>query len=122
MPLGRLYVPLTISQKSYPQGTIDGNIRMCSYYLLAADDTLGIAGATFEHDWWLARQCCADENLPMREAVALFKRQPDGRPVDPVVAKFREGLAAAGGVRCFEFGDAAEFRAIAAGLLAEWLA
>jgi hypothetical protein len=121
LALGMLYVPLTVSKKAYPQGTIDENIRLCSYYLLTVDDTLGIAGNTFDHDWWVARKCCADANLPMREAVALFKRQPEGRPADPVVAKFREGLEGAGGVRCFEFGDAAEFRAIARGLLEEWL-
>ncbi len=121
MALGKLYVPLTEANKAHPQGAIDYNIRLCSYYLLAVDDTLGIAGNTYEHDWWVARKCCADPNLPMRETVALFKKQMEGRPADPVVEKFREGLAAAGGTRCFEFGDAAEFRAIAAGLLAEWL-
>lgn len=122
MPLGRLYVPLTVSQKSYPQGTIDENIRRCAYYLLAADDTLGIAGNSFEHDWWVARKCCAEASLPMREAVALFKRQPEGRPVDAAVGKFRDGLAAAAGVRCFDFEGAEEFGAIVAGLLEEWLA
>ena len=40
LALGRLFVPLTVSKKAYPQGTIDENIRLCSYYLPAAHDTL----------------------------------------------------------------------------------
>ena len=121
LALGTLYVPLCVSRKAHAQGVIDENIHACSYYLLAADNTLGISGNTFEHDWWVARQCCADAKSPMREAVALFKRQPEGRPPDPVVEKFRTSLAAADGPRCFDFRDAAEFRAIVRGLLAEWL-
>jgi hypothetical protein len=122
LALGLLFLPLEVSRKSYPQGVIDENVRTCSYFLLAVDDTLGIAGNTFEHDWWLARQCCADSKLPMREAVALFKKQFVGRPADPVVEKFRESIEAAGGTRCLDFGDPAEFRTLVRGLLDEWIA
>jgi hypothetical protein len=121
LALGTLFVALTASRKSYPQGVIDDNIRACGYYLLAVDDTLGIAGNTFEHDWWVARQCCADPKSPMRETVALFKKQPAGREPDPAVEKFRASVEAAGGTRCLDFRDAAEFGEMVRGLLAEWL-
>jgi hypothetical protein len=117
-----LLVPLTASRKTYPQGVIDENIRACTYFLLAVDDTLGIAGNTFEHDWWLARQCCADSKLPMRAAVALFKKQFEGRPPDPVVERFRASLQADTGARCLDFRDVADFRAQVHGLLSGWLA
>ena len=117
-----LFLPLTASRKTYPQGVIDENVRSCTYFLLAVDDTLGIAGNTFEHDWWLARQCCADSKLPMRAAVALFKKQFEGRPPDPVVEKFRAALEADAATQCFDFGYTAEFRAQVRELLARWLA
>jgi hypothetical protein len=119
---GELFVALTVSQKAHPQGAINDNIRGSTYYVLAIDDTLGVAGNTFEHDWWVARECRDDPHWPMREAVALFKKQPAGRPPDPAVEKFRAALEGEGGARCFDFRDAAEFRATVRGLLAEWLA
>jgi hypothetical protein len=117
-----LFLPLMSSRKTYPQGVIDENIRTCTYFLLAVDDTLGIAGNTFEHDWWLARQCCADSRSPMRAAVALFKKQFEGRPPDPVVERFRASLEADSGARCLDFRDVAEFREQVRALLDGWLA
>lgn len=121
MARGVLYLPLFTSRKAHDQGTIDSNIRMCRYYLLAVDDTIGLHGNTYDHDWWLARKCCEDPNQPMQEAVALLKKLPEGRPLDPFAEKFRGSLKAEGGPRCFEFADEVEFKAIVRRLLSEWL-
>ena len=41
---GRLFVPINSSRKGYPQDVIEENIRNSRYYVLAVEDTIGIAG------------------------------------------------------------------------------
>jgi hypothetical protein len=122
MALGRLFVPISSSRKGYPQDVIEANIRSSRYYVLAVEDTIGIAGNTFERDLWMARRCQADPNLEMKDVVVFLKQLEDGQPVQAGAGEFREAVRKLNGLRVLDFNGASEFKVRMRGLLSEWLA
>jgi|SRR5580692_6708361 hypothetical protein len=119
---GRLFVPINSSRKGYPQDVIEGNIHSSRYYVLAVEDTIGIAGNTFERDLWVARRCQADPNLEMQEVVVFLKQLAAGQPLQAGAGEFREAVRKSDGLRVFDFADASDFKARMRVLLSEWLA
>jgi len=122
MALGRLFVPIHSSRKGYPQNVIEENIRNSRYYVLAVEDTIGIAGNTFERDLWVACRYRADPNLEMKEAVVFLKQLAPGQPLEAGAGEFREAVRKRDGLRVFDFANAGEFKARMRALLSEWLA
>jgi hypothetical protein len=122
MACGRLFVPINSSRKGYPQDVIEENIRNSRYYVLAVEDTIGIAGNTFERDLWVARRCQADPNLEMKEVVVFLKQMAADQPLQAGAAEFREAVRKPGGLRVVDFADAGEFKTRMRALLSEWLA
>jgi hypothetical protein len=119
---GRLFVPIHSSRKGYPQDVIEENVRSSRYYVLAVEDTIGIAGNTFERDLWMARRCQADPNLEMKDVVVFLKQLEDGQPLQAGAGEFREAVRKSDGLRVFDFADAIEFKVHMRALLSEWLA
>jgi hypothetical protein len=122
MPCGRLFVPINSSRKGYAQEVIEENIRHSRYYVLAVEDTIGIAGNTFERDLWVARRCQADSKLEMQEAVVFLKKLEPGQPLQAGAGEFRESVRKMEGLRVFDYADATEFKTRMRALLSEWLA
>jgi hypothetical protein len=122
MARGRLFVPIHSSRKGYPQAVDEENIRNSRYYVLAVEDTIGIAGNTFERDLWVAGRCQADPNLEMQDVVVLLKQLAPGQPLQAGAGEFREAVRKSDGVRVFDFADASEFKARMRALLSGWLA
>jgi hypothetical protein len=122
MARGCLFVPVSSSRKGYPQEVIEENIRNSRYYVLAVEDTIGIAGNTFERDLWVARRCLADPNLEMKDVVVFLKQLGEGQPLQAGAGEFREAVRKPDGLRVFDFADAGEFKARMRALLSEWLA
>jgi hypothetical protein len=118
----RLFVPIHSSRKGYPQNVIEENIRNSRYYVLAVEDSIGIAGNTFERDLWVARRCQADPNLEMKDVVVFLKQLDDGQPLQAGAGEFREAVRKSDGLRVVDFADATEFKARMRALLSEWLA
>jgi hypothetical protein len=119
---GRLFAPVSSSRKGYPQNVIEENIRNSRYYVLAVEDTIGIAGNTFERDLWVACRCQADPNLEMKEVVVFLKQLAAGQPLQAGAGEFREAVRKQDGLRVFDFADAGEFKARMRALLSGWLA
>jgi ribosomal protein S18 acetylase RimI-like enzyme len=111
--LSLLFAPLsivpTISDKTRFQKAVDENIRMCSYYILALNDTWGPPHLNFEEDYRLALACLDDASLPMKEVVVLLKNAAAGR-----------ALLGDNRARCIDYQDIAEFESIMRELLTEW--
>jgi ribosomal protein S18 acetylase RimI-like enzyme len=109
-----LFAPLSIvpaiTDKTKFQAAVDENIRLCSYYILALDDTWGPPLKNFEQDYRLALECRDDASLPMKEVAVLLKNPAAGR------ALLGEDRA-----RCIEYADVAGFESIVRDLLSEWL-
>jgi hypothetical protein len=122
MARGQLFVPISSSRKGYPQDVIEENIRSSRYYVLAVEDTIGIAGNTFERDLWMARRCQADPNLEMKDVVVFLKQLEAGQPLQAGAGEFREAVRKSEGLRVFDFADASEFKLHMRALLSEWLA
>jgi hypothetical protein len=122
MARGRLFVPVNVSRKGYPQEVIEDNIRHSRYYVLALEDTIGVAGNTFERDLWVARRCLADPNLEMKDVVVFLKELAPGQPLQAGAGEFREAVRKRDGLRVFDFADASEFKANMRALLSTWLA
>jgi hypothetical protein len=119
---GRLFVPVHSSRKGYPQDVVEENIRSSRYYVLAVEDTIGIAGNTFERDLWIARRCQSDPNLEMRDVVVFLKQLEEGQPLQAGAGEFREAVRKSDGLRVFDFVDASAFKLRMRALLSEWLA
>jgi hypothetical protein len=122
MERGRLFVPVNSSRKGYPQEVIEENIRNSRYYVLAVEDTIGIAGNTFERDLWVARRCQADPNLEMKEVVVFLKELAAGQPLQAGAAEFREAVRKPDGLRVIDYADAGDFKGRMRALLSGWLA
>jgi hypothetical protein len=120
MPRGILFAPLSIgSYGPERRPAVDENIRVSQYFLLVVEDIWEAPVQSFLHDYRLAAKCRADAGLPMRDVAVLLKPTPaDEEPGDG--AKFRSELEA-GGIRSHQFANVADFRAILAPLLSEWL-
>src|SRR5258708_5538930 len=108
-----LFAPLSIvpaiTDKSRFQAAVDDNIRLCSYYILALNDTWGPPLKNFEQDYRLAVECRDDASLPMKEVAVLLKNPAAGR------ALLGEDRA-----RCIEYADPIGFRSIVRELRRGW--
>jgi ribosomal protein S18 acetylase RimI-like enzyme len=111
--LSLLFAPLsivpTVGDKTRFQKAVDENIRICSYYILALNDTWGPPHLNFEEDYRLALACRDDASLPMREVAVLLKNPPAGRK-----------LLGDDRARCIDYADVAGFESIVRDLLTEW--
>lgn len=123
MPKGYLYTPLTLvpalTDKRPFQGAISENIRMCRYYLQVIEDSWGPPQRDFERDWALAQRAIADPELPMREAVLLFKAPLLPHKMDPAIIELKEKSLKSTPHAAFE--TPAELRKILASMFSRWL-
>jgi len=92
---------------------------MCHYFVLVAEDSWDAPPASFRAEYKLALACQSDPKLPLREAVAMFRKPSDEDEADERLTKFRAALDP--GVRQFDFSDVAEFKAQVAELFAAWM-
>jgi hypothetical protein len=124
MPKGFLFASLVIvpamEDKRPYQGAVNHNIRMCRYYVQVIEDSWGPPQRDYERDWALAHRCIADPELPMREAVMLFKAPLLPHKVDPAVVDLQQRLLAGGGSHAV-FGNLEQFQSALRALLTRWL-
>jgi hypothetical protein len=124
MPEEILFVPVSVlpnlADLTVFRKPVDDNVRACAFYVQVLHHTWGPAARNFEHQYQLAKQCCADPQLPMK-GVSLFFKVPNGRPVEPDVADLKESSAAAQDPRFIDFEDLDDFRTRLRSQLSAWL-
>jgi hypothetical protein len=125
MPRGLLFCALTLMPNVYDkrafQGAIFANLDMSRHFVLVLEDSWGPPARDFEKDWAYAQRCIANPELPMREAVILFKSPLLPHKVDPAIVELKQNLLSSGGPHA-TFDNVNEFRARLSALLSGWLA
>jgi hypothetical protein len=79
MAKGILFVPVIVTNfrdKRPMQGTVDDNMRQCSYVVLMLGDEWGPVERNFRWDYELATECMADPEMPMQDIAVLRKVKP----------------------------------------------
>jgi len=125
MPRGFLFTSLVImpalADKRAFQGAVDDNIRMCRYYIQVLEDSWGPPQRDYERDWALVQRFIADPELPMRDAVILFRSPLLPHKVDPAIVELKQNLLSRGGPHA-SFDNLEQFKAILSPLFSRWLA
>jgi hypothetical protein len=121
MPNGYLLSGLTLTmpdKRSY-QGAVNENLRMSRYYLQVIEDNWGPPTRDLERDWAYARRCLADPELPMREAVTLFRAPLLPHKVEPAISELKYELLACAGPHA-EFTNPEQLRNVLRNLFLSW--
>ena len=113
MPDGILFVPVSVLPNLTSliafQPSVDENVRACTFFVQVLQHTWGPPTRNFEHQYQLATQCC--------KSVSVMVKAPNGLPVEPSVAGFRESQ----NPPIVDFQSLDDFRTALRSQLSDWL-